>query len=348
MSPQTASLGAELVERLRFDTMTAELSLKFSNLPASEMDREIWDAERSICKFLGSDVAGRAPYSHTPKHSECDSNAKTMRATKSNLLPAKLTLCWLGWTTSMLLVFAFAHADVLELKNGQVLTGKYAGGTAGTIRFETTAGTQVIETSQALALTFTTAAAQPSAPLAAPPAAAPTPPATPAPAAAPGSVAVPAGTTLLVRMVDGASSNDSTGKRFTTTLETDLVVNGMMAAKAGTKVYGRVAAAQKAGRYAGQSKLDLRLSEIAAGPSLAPLVTSGYAQAGDKSIKKTARGAAAGAAIGAIADDGEGAAKGAAIGAVASGVKRGQPITVPPGTLLEFTLQQPLTLKLTQ
>ena len=54
-------------------------------------------------------------------------------------------------------------------------------------------------------------------------------------------------------MLDGASSNDSQGKRFTTTLETDLVASGVMAAKAGTKVYGRVAAAQKAGRYAGQS-----------------------------------------------------------------------------------------------
>ena len=62
-----------------------------------------------------------------------------------------ITLCLtaglLGWA-------AAASADVLELKNGQVLTGKYVGGTAGTIRFETGGGTQVIETGQALALTF--------------------------------------------------------------------------------------------------------------------------------------------------------------------------------------------------
>ena len=234
---------------------------------------------------------------------------------------------------------AAASADVLELKNGQVLTGKYAGGTAGTIRFETSGKMQVIETSQALALTFsgggTVAAAS---------AAAPAPAAAPA-AAATSAVSVPAGTTLMVRMLDGASSSDAKGKRFTTTLETDLVAGGVMVAKAGTKVYGRVEGAQKAGRYAGQSSLDLRLTELAVGASLVPIMTGPYAQAGAKSIGKTAKGAAGGAVIGAIAGD---AGKGAAIGAVASGLKKGQAVTVAPGTLLQFQLQQPVNVNVTR
>lgn len=228
-----------------------------------------------------------------------------------------------------------AQADVLELKNGKTLSGKYVGGTAGTIRFETSAGVQVIETAQALALTFTgggAAAAAASAPKAVPAAA-------PAPAS---SVTVPAGTTLLVRMVDPVSSKDPQGKRFTTTLETDLAVNGVVVAKAGTKVYGRIQSVQQAGRFAGQSKLDLRLTEVAVGPNLVPILTSGYTDAGSKSIGKTARGAAGGAAIGAIADGGEGAGKGAAIGAVASGLKKGETVSVSPGSLLEFKLQQPV------
>ena len=57
----------------------------------------------------------------------------------------------LALTAGVLLVCMLARADVLELKNGKVLTGKYVGGTAGTIRFETSGGLQVIETSQALA-----------------------------------------------------------------------------------------------------------------------------------------------------------------------------------------------------
>ena len=224
---------------------------------------------------------------------------------------------------------------MLELKNGQALNGKYVGGTAGTIRFETGGGTQVIETAQATALTFTGGGTTTTAP-----APAATPAATAAPAAAaPSAVSVPAGTTLLVRMVEGASSSDAKGKRFTTTLETDLVAGGAIVAKAGTKVYGRVESAQGAGRYAGQSSLDLRLSELTVGGSLVPIITGPYAQAGAKSIGKTAKGAAGGAAIGAIAGD---AGKGAAIGAVASGLKKGEAVKVAPGTMMEFQLQQPV------
>jgi len=225
---------------------------------------------------------------------------------------------------------SYTQADVLELKSGKTLSGKYVGGTAGTIRFETTAGVEVIETSQALALTFTGAGG----------AQAPAAAAAPAPAAT--SITVPAGTTLLVRLVDPVSSKDPQGKRFTTTLESDLAVNGVVVAKAGTKVYGRIQSAQQARRYTGQSKLDLRLTEVAVGPNLVPIMTSGYTDTGAKSVGKAARGAAAGAAIGAIADGGEGAGKGAAIGAAASGLKKGETASVSPGTLLEFKLQQPV------
>lgn len=250
-------------------------------------------------------------------------------------------LRWLrfaGHSAAALMVLAAlgGRADVLELKNGKTLNGKYAGGTAGTVRFETSAGVQVIETSQILALTFTGKSSGTSAAVA------------PAPAASPvtKAVTVPAGTPLLVRLADPVSSRDPQGKRFTTTLETDLAVSGLVVARAGTKVYGRVQNAEQAGRYVGQSMLDLRLTEIALGPSLVPIMTGGYTQAGDKSIGKTARGAAAGAAIGGIVDGGSGAGKGAAIGAVASGLKKGQAVSVSPGTLLEFRLHQSVTVNL--
>ena len=245
-------------------------------------------------------------------------------------------------TAAIVAIAAFqTNADVLELKTGKTLNGKFVGGTAGTIRFETAEGVQVIETGQALALTFTGGGAAGAA-------ATSTAPAAPAAAPAPVSVTIPAGTELLVRMVDPVSSKDPQGKRFTTTLEIDLAVNGVIVAKAGTKVYGRIQSAQQARRYTGQSSIDLRLTEVALGPNLVPLVSSGYTDAGDRSIKKTAKGAAAGAAIGGIADGGDGAAKGAAIGAAASGVKKGQSVTVSPGALLAFKLQQPLTVTVTK
>lgn len=230
------------------------------------------------------------------------------------------------------LVFYTAPADVLELRNGSTLTGSFAGGSAGVIRFQTSQGIQAIETSQALTLTFTTQGG---------PVAGAAPPQNPPPAS--GTLSIPAGTTLVVRMMDGASSNDPKGKRFTTTLETDLTVQGHVVAKAGTRVYGRVENAQRAGRYAGQSALDLRLTELTVNGAFVPIVTGPYAQSGTGSMRKTARGAAAGATIGAIAGGGEGAGKGAAIGAVASGLRKGQEVVISSGTLLEFVIQQPVT-----
>lgn len=239
-----------------------------------------------------------------------------------------------------------SRADVLELKNGQVLNGKYVGGTATTVRFESAGGLQVVETSRIVALTFT-GAVPPAAPAPAPVPSAAVPAMAPAPSA-PAAISVPAGTILLVRMVDGASSKDPKGKRFTTTLETDLVAGGVVVAKTGTKIYGRVESAQQARRFAGQSALDIRLTELAVGGSLVPIATGPYAQAGANSLGKTARGAATGAAIGAIADGGDGAGKGAAIGALASGLKRGEAVAIPPGTMLEFQLRQPLTVSPTR
>jgi hypothetical protein len=60
-----------------------------------------------------------------------------------------------------------AFGDLLELKNGQMLNGKYAGGTAGTMRFDTSAGQQVLPISQVIALTFTAPPAVAAAPQAA-------------------------------------------------------------------------------------------------------------------------------------------------------------------------------------
>jgi YD repeat-containing protein len=226
-------------------------------------------------------------------------------------------------------------ADVLELKNGTILNGKYQGGTADTVRFDSGSGTQVVATSEIIALTFTTQKAAAAAPAVA--SAAPAAAAAPAPAPAPQAINLPAGTTLVVRTVEAVSSQNKAGTPFTTRLEYDLA--GSL--KAGTTIQGKVQSSTQAGRARGKSTLDLRLTAIVVNGKQVPISTSGYQQAGQASIKKAAKGAAAGAAIGAIADD---AGKGAAIGAVAGAATKGQTITVPPGTLIEFTLQQPVTL----
>ncbi len=246
-----------------------------------------------------------------------------MKNNANTLLGAALVIVGLGFPT---------RADILELKNGNVLDGKYTGGTVGTVRFETSGGQQVIETSQIIALTFTT-----------PPAPAPAPvAAAPAPLAAPSSVSLPYGTTLLVRLMDSVSSRNAPGANFTTKLEYNLVADGVVVIPAGTIIYGKVQSSTQAGRAVGRSTLDIRLAQMVVGGNPIPIATSGYAVAGQASIAKAAKGAAAGAAIGAIAGD---AGKGAAIGATAGALLKGQTITIPPGTLLEFSLTQPLTVR---
>jgi hypothetical protein len=264
-----------------------------------------------------------------------------MKSKRTQLLNAALASAFALLTGSGL----SARADVLELKNGTVLNGKYAGGTAGTVRFEALGSLQVIATSDIIALTFTSTGSPTTAstPPVAPTASARPPTAT-APAPAPERVTLPVGTLLLVRMKDSISSKNAPGTPFTTKLEYDLVVGGTKVVPAGTVIYGKVLSSTEARRVVGQSTLDLRLTQLVLRGTPVTIATTGYKQAGEKSIKDAARGAAAGAAIGAIADGGDGAATGAAIGATVGALKKGQSITIPPGMLIEFNLTQPCTL----
>ena len=44
-----------LEERLKFETLLAELSARFINLPVDQIDSEIKEAQRRICEFLDLD-----------------------------------------------------------------------------------------------------------------------------------------------------------------------------------------------------------------------------------------------------------------------------------------------------
>jgi formate hydrogenlyase transcriptional activator len=64
-----ASLRTELEARLHFETLIADLSSKFINLPAEEVDREIEDAQRGVCECLGLDLAALWQWSvATPRY----------------------------------------------------------------------------------------------------------------------------------------------------------------------------------------------------------------------------------------------------------------------------------------
>ena len=57
MTQKPAVSDEDLDERLRFETMLAELSSRFVNLEPAEVDHEIEDAQRGVCECLGLDLA---------------------------------------------------------------------------------------------------------------------------------------------------------------------------------------------------------------------------------------------------------------------------------------------------
>ncbi len=162
-------------------------------------------------------------------------------------------------------------------------------------------------------------------------------------------VTVPAGTRILVRMVDSIdSAKQKTGDKFTAMLETNLVVDDMVLARRGAKVYGRLAEASSAGRFKGSSKLKLELTDIVINNRSYPLLTGTFEVRGKGEGKKTAGkvlgGAGLGALIGGIAGGGKGAAIGVAVGAVGgtavAASKKGEQLSISSEALLEFRLAQ--------
>jgi len=166
-------------------------------------------------------------------------------------------------------------------------------------------------------------------------------------------VTVPAGTRVLVRMVDSIdTTKQKVGYRFTASLETNLQVDNRVVAPRGTTVYGQLVSASSAGRMSGSSELTLQLTDIVINGTAHPLLTSDYSirgrGEGSNTAKKIFGGAGLGALIGGIAGGGAGAGIGALVGggagtAVAAS-KKGEQLSIPSETLLEFRLEQPAAL----
>jgi hypothetical protein len=175
------------------------------------------------------------------------------------------------------------------------------------------------------------------------------------PSSAQGSkrVTVQAGTRILVRMVDSVdSSKQKAGYRFKATLEANLQAFEVTVAPKGTTVYGVLAQASSSGKFKGSSQLILELTDIVINGTAYPLMTTDYEVKGKgeggNTTKKVLGGAGLGALIGGLAGGGKGAGIGALAGAgagtVVAATKKGEQVSVPSETLLEFRLEHPTEL----
>jgi hypothetical protein len=174
----------------------------------------------------------------------------------------------------------------------------------------------------------------------------------PPPPPPPHKVTVEPGTQLAIRLVDAIDSEkNKLGDTFHATLNSPLSVDGEEVVPAGSDVTGHIVDLKSAGKFAGQSVLVLQLDSIALGSRTYNIQTDQYKKQGSSRGKNTAEkvggGAIIGGIIGAIAGGGKGAAIGAAAGGgVGGGVQaatKSQQIKLPSETVLNFTLQAPVT-----
>jgi len=160
------------------------------------------------------------------------------------------------------------------------------------------------------------------------------------------------GTQLTIRLIDGIDSEkNQVGDTFHATLNAALSSDGEEAVPAGVEVVGHVVDVKSASKFAGKSLVVLQLDSLSSGGKTYSLQTDQYRKEGSSRGKNTAEkvggGALVGTLIGALAGGGKGAAIGAAAGAGVGGgaqaATKAQQIKLPSETVLNFTLQSPIT-----
>ena len=261
------------------------------------------------------------------------------------------------------LLASAALADTLELKNGSVIKGTYVGGNENQISFRVGANVQQYDVADISALRFDSRESGRSREFAEPQ------------KDSSGfssrsdrdsdsrrstnvsTMTVPTGTRLLVRTIEPIdSAKNRVGDKFSATLEEALYVDNVLVAPRGSELYGRLDEAQEAGHISGKSQLKLSLTGIVINGQTVALSTGDYELSGksrgSNTAKKVGGGAAVGAVIGAIAGGGKGAAIGAGVGAGAGTavqvVTRGDQVHVPSETLLEFSIDRPVSMPVSQ
>jgi hypothetical protein len=268
-----------------------------------------------------------------------------------------------GFLTVLTLAASIAWADSLELKNGSLIKGKFLGGTATEISFQVGSTVQKYMVADVVSLKFDAEGAA-NAPAPQSQSLLPDDPGTVAhveikppnvtnSAETPAYVTIPAGTQISVRTIDAIDSSYSVvGDRFQASLEEPITLEGDVVVARDALVYGRLTQSKESGTFTGRSQLRLELTGIAVNGKMVPVVTGEYEVTGKSrgasTAKRTAGGAALGALIGAVADGGQGAAIGAGVGAGAGAsseiITGGDQVKVPSETLLDFTLQEDMSI----
>jgi len=179
-------------------------------------------------------------------------------------------------------------------------------------------------------------------------------PVAPPPPPQPHTVTLEAGTNVIVRLGETISTEHNySGDTFRATLDRPIVLDGFVIADKGSKVLGKIVAADKAGKFEGTANLQVTLTEISTTDGQRVRIETGFFnKKGPSNAKEEAAkiggGAVLGAIIGALAGGGKGAAIGAGAGGAAGtgavALGKTKPAVIPNETLLTFQLASPTTI----
>lgn len=153
------------------------------------------------------------------------------------------------------------------------------------------------------------------------------------------------GSVLLIRTGETLdSSRHKAGRRFSATLEADAAIDGVTVLPKGTPVEGELTTSRGTGLLFGRSELQIVVVSVTIDGRTIPCSTEAAEAHGAGKGADTVQKTATGAVIGAIIDNdsAHGAGVGAAIGAGVALLSRGDQVRLPPGTVLDVRLTQPL------
>lgn len=234
----------------------------------------------------------------------------------------------------------FTMADVLKLKDGQKLTGTLVSRDTNGVVFDI-AGQQLTFTSDSVeSISFGDVKIHDTKPV--------TDNSVPSQKtqATKKDKIAPVGTRIVVRTNTSINSRQhKAGHRFNARLEGDIVVDGIVIVKRSTTLYGVIEAAKSSGRLVGKSQLSITFTDIMINNQMLPISTSSVKAVTEGTGKKTVGSTARIAAIGGLINGSKGAKDGAKVGLGLSVLSSGNSINIPAGTMLEFQLATPLTVK---
>jgi len=215
--------------------------------------------------------------------------------------------------TAVVLIAAAAPAfgvHLLNLRDGRMLKGELVSASSQEVRFRTAKGdVETFPLSDVLSIHFKAPEVEKSQPLETP-------------------ARIGQGTVIRVRVQGKLSSTDNNaGDRFFGVMAEDLTVGDVLVSAQGRRVYGRVRKVVRPRRGGGKATLEIMLTDITVGGKKQPLVTDffGVHADGNGSAVKTGSARAPETRLPFFLD--------------------GWDVIIPPGTLIEFRVTQPVTVR---